>query len=136
MRLNGIGLTLLGVGRQETDNTAFATLWFTFLYLPIIPFQRWRVQFLPHSGSGFSYKRLARLPLDGPDILRTYFVSWLVIPAGLLGPLVLAVREVWGALGLPAAWNLPYIGVAILWLVAGIWKLADWHENSCRPHHS
>jgi hypothetical protein len=56
-----------------------------------------------------------------------------LLPLFLFTPLGLAVREVWEALGLPAAWHLPYLVGAILWVAAAVWRLTDWHEARCHP---
>lgn len=133
MRISGIGFTFLGVGMMDANAVAMATQWLTFFYLPIIPVKRCRVQFLPHKGSGFSYQILSREPLNWMEIARTYFMGWTVAPLVLLGPLVIAIEEVWFGLGLPAAPHGVYAAVSIGWLVFATWKLLDRQEAKCRP---
>jgi hypothetical protein len=133
MQVNGIGTTLLGVSTQDDDNVATATKWFTFLYLPVWPLARWRVQFLPHTGPGFSYRPLSREPLSAAEIVRTYLLGWVAAPLALLGPFSLAVKEVWEAVGLPAAGHLPYLALCCLWFAFAVWGLRSRHEARCRP---
>jgi hypothetical protein len=132
-RIGGIGTTLLGVSAMDRDNVAIATHWFTFIYLPIIPLGRRRVRFFPHQGSGFSYELLSHEPLSIKEVLRTYFNGWILTPVLLLSPLVLAFREVWFILGLPASWQIPYLVIALLWLVGSAWIALDRHEAKYRP---
>ena len=131
--LNGIGTTLLGISPQNEQSEATATRWFTFFYLPIVPLKRYTVRFLPHKGSGFSYYILANEPLNWREVVLTYLYGWLLMPLLIFWPIPLVVREVWLAMGLPESLNLPFIFVAIVWVIIVIWKLADWHENRGRP---
>lgn len=133
MQIGGIGFTLLGVGAMDTNAVATATQWFTFFYLPIIPLKRCRVRFLPHKGSGFSYQILSHELLNWGEIVRTYFMGWTVAPFVLLGPLVIAIEEVWSGLGLPAILYPIYSVLSIGWLVFATWKLLDRQEAKCRP---
>lgn len=133
MRINGIGVTLLGVGPMDPDGVAPATMWFTFLYLPLVPLTRYRVRFLPHKGSGFSYQVLSHEPLNWREVLKTYFVGWVLTPLILFGPLAIGVEEVWSGIGLPASLHLVYIAMCIAWLIVAVWRLADRQEAMCRP---
>jgi hypothetical protein len=133
MRINGVGTTFLGISPMDTEGVATATWWFTLFYLPIVPLGRRRVRFLPHKGTGFSYQELERLPLNGREIALTYLTGWLFFPLLIFGPLVPAFSEVWQAIGLPPNWQIPYIIVAIIWVVVLVWKLSDWHEARTQP---
>src|SRR5262245_56713815 len=101
-RINGVGTTWLGpTGRDEQDR-CYATLWFTFLYAPLVPIHRCRLQLLPHeSGTGFTYAELERTPLSGREVASTLLFSWLLVPLLLAGPLVPIIEEVRVKLGIP-----------------------------------
>jgi hypothetical protein len=133
MRFNGIGTTFLGISPMDEDGVATATLWFTFVYLPLVPLKRQRVRFLPQKGTGFSYQELERLPWNGREIVLTYLTGWVLFPLLIFAPLALAVTEVWQALGLPPSWQIPYMVVAIIWVIVLVWKLSDWHEARTHP---
>lgn len=128
MRLSGIGTTLLGVRPSDVESESTATEWFTFIYLPLVPLARYRLRFLPHTGSGFSYEILAREPIHAREVLTTYLNGWILTPIVLFSPLVLAVREVWSAIGLPESLYIPFVVLAILWLIVALWILLDRHE--------
>lgn len=36
IRLNGIGTTFLGVSPKDSNGQATATVWFTFVYIPLV----------------------------------------------------------------------------------------------------
>jgi hypothetical protein len=135
MQINGIGTTLLGVGSQDEHNVAIATRWFTFVYLPVIPLARLKVQFLPHQGGGFSFRIIEKLPFDAGEIARGYFNGWIATPLAAFGPMFFAVSEVWEALGLPEAWHSYYIAATIVWLIFAVWQLSERREARCRPLH-
>ncbi len=128
MRLNGIGVTFLSISEMDEQNVATATMWFTFLYLPVAPLYRCQVRFLPSDGGGFSYEKLERVSLNGREVAETYLYGWLLYPLAILGPMAIAVIEVWEALNLPESWHIPYAVATIIWLVVWAWKLSDWHE--------
>jgi len=133
MRLNGIGTTFLGISPMDETGVATATKWFTLIYVPIVPLSRHRVRFLPHKGSGFAYQELERLPLNGREIALTYLMGWVVFPLLILLPLVPAISEIWQAIGLPSVLQIPYILVAIIWIIVLIWKTSDWHDARTQP---
>lgn len=133
MRINGIGTTFLGISKQDENGIATATTWFTFIFLPIFPFRRLRVKFFEHIGSGFSYEIISFEKLVLSEILKTYLFGWIIFPGMGLLPLIIAIKEVWQAIGLPNILHIPYIILTIIWMIAFIWKLSDWHEEKCRP---
>ncbi len=136
MRLNGIGTTLLGVSKMDENGVAIATLWFTFLFLPIIPLARYQVQFLPHTGSGVSFDILRPDKLVFKEVLRTYLSGWILAPALILGPIILAVRQNWEKLELPEGWYTPYVIFAIAWFIVMFLIVFTRLENRCRPKKS
>ena len=131
-RLNGIGVTLLGVNHRNRHAEAFATLWVTFLYLPLLPLARYHVQFLSleqRVGSTRTrYQILQRTPLKWTEIGHTYLFGWVLYPLLAGGPMILGVTEIWQGLGLPSRWQLPYVLVAIAWAIFITWKLMDRFE--------
>ncbi|MCP4538462.1 MAG: hypothetical protein GY832_15105 [Chloroflexi bacterium] len=118
---------------MDKNCVATATLWFTFAYLPIVPLAYYRVQFLPHKGSGFSYQVLSRESLNGFEILKTYMFGWLICPALIFGPLVPAISEIWSVFKLPESWQILYIVFGIVWMIVAAWRLLDRHEARCDP---
>jgi hypothetical protein len=132
MRINGIGTMWLGASGRD-GNECYATLWFTFIFGPLIPIRRARLGLLPHQGAGFSYRELERTSLNGREILSTLLFSWLLVPVCLFAPTVIAIAEVRRAAGIPDSWETPLIVAAIVWMVVAVWKLADWHENRFHP---
>jgi hypothetical protein len=68
MRINGIGTMWLGATARE-GNRCFATLWFTFVFAPLIPIRRAKLELLPHQGAGFTYRELEKTALDGRETL-------------------------------------------------------------------
>jgi hypothetical protein len=133
MRINGIGTTFLGVSDMDKNDVATATLWFTFLFFPVIPLRRYRVQFLPSTGSGYAYQILGEEAHSLPEILKTYISGWLLAPLLIFGPMVLAIRENWEALKLPESVYTPYIFFSIAWFVVTFLVVTTRLENRCKP---
>lgn len=136
MRINGIGTTLLGVSDMDENGVAIAMLWFTFLFFPIIPLRRYRVQFLPSQGSGYAYQILSQEVHCLPEILKTYISGLLLAPLLIFGPMVLAIRENWEALNLPESIYTPYVFFSIAWFVITFLILHTRLENRCKPPKS
>lgn len=132
MRLNGIGITLLGVSDMDQDGVATATLWFTFLFLPLIPLHRYRVQFLPSQGAGYSFQILSQENHSLSEILKTYLLGWIVAPVLIFGPLFFAIRQNWEPLHLPEAWYTPYVIFSIIWFIVVFGIIYFRLENRCR----
>jgi hypothetical protein len=133
MRIGGIGTMWLGASRRDSEDRRFATLWFTFLFAPIVPLRRSLLRLLPHRGSGFSCQELARGPLVAGEVVKTLLFSWIFVPVVAVGPSVPAVEELRLKLGIPQSWQIPWIAIGIVWLAVFVWKLADWHERRFRP---
>jgi hypothetical protein len=133
MRISGIGTTLLGVSSMDAESIATATEWFTFIYLPIIPLNRYRVRFLPHKGSGYSYEILDREPVNAREVLKTYLLGWVLTPVVLFGTLMLGLEEVFSSIGLPESWQMPIIIFGIVWVIVAVWIMLDKHEAKYHP---
>lgn len=133
MRINGIGITFLGISKQDENGIATATAWFTFVYLPIFPISRSKVRFLPHRGNGFSYELISKEKLVLKEILKTYLFGWILYPIIIAFPAIFAFKEVWQFLGLPQSIHIAYIIFTIIWAIVCIWKLMDLQDEKCRP---
>lgn len=133
MRINGIGTTFLGISVPDKNGISTATNWFTFLWLPIFPFSRVKVRFLPHTGSGFSYQLISHEKLVFKEIIKTYLFCWMLFPLAIFGPAVLTIKQVWEQIGLPETIHIPFGIMAFIWVFVSLWKLSDWHEARCYP---
>lgn len=124
----------LGVGQRLQDDTAWATLWFTVLFAPIVPLGRERLRFFPHRGTGYSVQVVEKSPLVLGEIIGVYAFSLLLVPLALGMPLWAIIRENWESLGLSSGTphNLA-IGAWIAWLVAWVIGLFEWHERRFKP---
>jgi hypothetical protein len=98
--LNGIGTRFNGMSKLNQDGNVYATLWFTFFYIPLIPLWKAEIKreiILPLKE--FNYQIIQKLPLDRNEILKTYFYGWVLIPAILFGPAILLIPEIYQQLG-------------------------------------
>jgi hypothetical protein len=94
---NGIGFDLKGFTRKDATGRCFATRYFTFVYLPVIPLDRFYLEEGPvqYQDLGLSSTTLTRYritgwsPLRGEEILRTYLFSWIIGPGVVLVPALL-----------------------------------------------
>ena len=64
--LNGVGAMLYGSRDPRPDGSYVATRFFTFVFVPVLPLDAWRVR----PGEGSSYYFLAKEPLSG--LVRNY----------------------------------------------------------------
>ncbi|HWS88359.1 MAG TPA: hypothetical protein VN282_15415 [Pyrinomonadaceae bacterium] len=106
---NGIGTRLLGWKHRE-DGTATATVWFTFLFLPLLPLSRYALlspgaeDFEPAvslgqaaQGLGQSmtlttdYRFIERLPLSGEEVFGTYLHAYVWLPLKIFAPLAVLI---------------------------------------------
>ena len=133
MRINGIGVTLLGISPMDSQHRATATLWFTLVFLPVVPLRRYYLQFLPPRGNGFTYRILERRRFDLWDLFKTYAFGWVVYPLIILWPFPIAVIEVWEALRLPMPLHIPYIVFTIAWVVVAVHRLRWLHYRRGEP---
>ena len=134
MRINGIGSAYLGFGPRDADDRRTATLWFTFFYLPVKPLRRHVLRLHPRRSSGQAVEPLDETPLDRSEIRRTRLYGFLLFPLLILWPVPFAVAAV-GPLeeGNAPWWAAPAILLAVVWLIASTWKLADWHDARSEP---
>lgn len=100
----GIGTRLLG-WTHRGDGTATATLWFTFLFLPLFPLSRHSLGAdggeAPQPGAAAAvgaalgaddnliagYRFTGRLPLSGGEVVATYLFAYVRLPLKLFAPL-------------------------------------------------
>jgi hypothetical protein len=94
---NAIGTMLLHNSRADESGGFFATCWFMVI-LPVIPLSRYYVRQTGYSDeSGLfsvktttSYEIIGRSRVRWIEVVRTYLVWWIVMPAALVGPNVAA----------------------------------------------
>ncbi|MFN8415701.1 MAG: hypothetical protein U0U66_05165 [Cytophagaceae bacterium] len=125
-----------GVSELDKNGNVTATLWFTFLYLPIIPL--WSVlvkREIELPLKEFKYQTIQKIPFNRQSILQTYLYGWIIIPFLLLGPLLLFIPEVYQLLGLttppsrnlikgdPLNWHDWVFVVYVIYLIFGVVKL-------------
>jgi len=91
-----------------------------------------RVKFLPHKGSGFSYRFIAPEELVLAEVLKTYLYGLIVVPVLAAGPSILGFTGIWNALGFQKSLQIPYIIISVIWAIIIIWKTADWQDERCR----
>lgn len=132
-RINGIGTWFLGVSRSPSDPTVrHATSWITFLWIPLFPLRRYKIKPIRVRPNHLRFQILGKEKLIFSEVLRTYFFGFILMPLAALGPLVLAIKEVQTALGIPEMLQVPVMFVSILWLIIFVWKLKNWEENQWR----
>ena len=78
-RLNGVGTALHGAADRARDGTYIATLFFTFVFVPVVPLSSWLVR---HAGDN-SWNFFGKVPLS-----RAHRI-WRWVAAGLVAALVL-----------------------------------------------
>lgn len=140
--VHGFGLQLKSFTRADRSERCFATRWLVFLYLPIVPMDR----FYLREGSTtddyyavISSKTTTRYIIYGEsrlrpaEVLRTYLFWWVVGPVvALLFPALLMLngQRLSDALAPGAAWPvLAVTGLAFLLFVGGLALLATLTVN-------
>lgn len=126
--INGCGLRLMSATKTQTPGIFHATLWLTFLFIPLIPLKRFTIRPIKKERFRFTYDQLESLSLDFKAILKTYLSSIGMILA-LLTPVILSITEIQTALGIPDSTQWILMFLAIIWLVVFIWKFLDWDEK-------
>lgn len=131
--LNGIGTRFMGYSAPENDGSVFVTMWFTFVYLPIIPLGRNKILRNPNTKSNqFQYTILKREKLLAKEVLSTYLWSLVVLPLWILGPGFLL-----NAFGLLDSKDesvmIPSILFYVIWFGFWLWKIKDWDEERGFP---
>jgi len=126
--INGTGTRYNGYKMTSKPGQATATLWFTFLFIPLIPLSRHIIQPLARQGTSFTFHILAKEKLVLSEVLQTYFYGWILMPLLILWPLPFAVREVQVALHVPEKLQWIPMAFSIIWLIVSVWKLKDWDE--------
>lgn len=106
---NGIGTRFNAVSGPDKDGNSKATLWITFLFIPIVPL--WKAEIKREIAlplKDFKYQVIQKIPLDKKEILTTYLYGWILIPLLLVAPFIFLVPEVTNLLGIapPPARNL------------------------------
>ncbi|MGW0602058.1 hypothetical protein ACWD11_33730 [Streptomyces sp. NPDC002776] len=97
---NAIGMMLLHNSRADGSGGFLATCWFMVI-LPVVPLSRYYVRQTGYSDqSGLfstrtttSYDIVGRSRVRWIEVVRTYLVWWIVMPAAFVGPIVVAVGQ-------------------------------------------
>ncbi|MBA0050180.1 hypothetical protein E0L36_04485 [Streptomyces sp. AJS327] len=95
---DAIGTMLLHNSRADESGGFFATCWFMVL-LPIVPLSRYYVRqtgYRDESGlltsrTTTTYEIVGRSRVRWTEVVRTYLLCWLVLPAVFVGPILFAV---------------------------------------------
>ncbi|WP_189538261.1 hypothetical protein [Streptomyces roseolilacinus] len=145
---NGIfGFDLRGCTRTDDSERFFATRWFIFNLLPLIPLQRYylsetRVSSQQYTGqiehvfANSVYKVHGRSRLHVGEIVRTYAYAWLVAPALVIVPVVHLMEttdraddstDIWLIIG-ALLW--PFIGIFLVVLLPEVFRK---FQRSPRP---
>jgi hypothetical protein len=133
MRINGIGTAYLGLGPRDGTDCRCATLWFTFLFLPVKPLRRHRLR-LTRTSHGVVVEPIAETPLVPIEICRTRLYGFLIFPLLIAWPLPLAIFSIGGLEKGEASWIWPATFFASLgWLIGSPLLLMRWHEGRTRP---
>ncbi|WP_432946141.1 hypothetical protein ACQPXM_07445 [Kribbella sp. CA-253562] len=130
---NGIGFDLKGFTRKDPTGRCFATRYFTFVYLPVVPLDRFYLEEGPiqYQDLGLSSNTLTRYRITGwsrlrvGEILRTYLFSWIIGPGVVLVPILLwlgQADQLSDRIGI--GW---VIGGFVAWLLGSIIGLAFLH---------
>jgi len=86
-------------GRPEGEGWMTATIWLTFVYLPLLPLRRERVRLLRDEYSSWGVQASAsqqfqiagNSPISFLDVVKTYVFGWVLFPVLLVWPIILAV---------------------------------------------
>lgn len=117
--VHGCGVMSLGL-RRDDDGRLETTRWVTLLYLPLVPFSRWRVWYVGptppgeyHVDETFWFRPVERLPLDPAGVIWTALCGW-CLWAVAVSPAVAGVLAV-----------LPPVNPLVFWVLvaACVWPL-------------
>lgn len=136
--INGIGTGFNGFSQPDGEGHVTATKWFIFLYFPVLPLWKAKLKRQLTESHVFQYHLLSYEKMTAKEILTTYLYGWLVAPVLFFGPLILSIREVAAAIGIPtenAGFGIyqALITFSILYLVIVVWKWKDWMEERGLP---
>lgn len=133
----GTGVRLLSIERPSPYRT-YATLWVTILYFPLLPIVRHRIEFVearPGCASA-AWIRYESTGLVAAEVLRTYLYGYVLLPALIVGPMVvgwLAIVFVPPRTDVLLLAPLALLAFGILWLAFAIWRVIRWDEDRKRP---
>ena len=130
----GIGTSWRGISEPDANRLCTGTVWFTFLYAPIVPLSRHHsregataLHHFPFQGLTTEYAIYSNDPLDFKEIVMTYIVCWLLYPLLIIGPLLLMYRfEVSTSLFLTFLW--------VGWVCIALWFVLPWLSRKLIPN--
>ncbi|MFC7329669.1 hypothetical protein [Marinactinospora rubrisoli] len=149
---NGIGILLVPVSREDSDDRRFAVRWVWLLFAPVLPLGRYYVTEEPPAlwgnseagGAETRYTFHGVTRLKAGEIVRTYAWFWLVLlPVMFLPSVGLALVMDWIATGpldrypVNPWWWAPFFGslvVLALWPVGALVWLVRWREDHWDEH--
>ena len=82
----GCGTMLLHIRQRNEQAEAFATMWITVFYMPLIPLKRYYVQFVSGDAANYSYRILRKTRLSILEVLQAYWLGWIFNPLTLIAP--------------------------------------------------
>lgn len=135
MIINGIGFRLIGRvnAPEQGEKLCFATVWFSFLYLPLFPIRRILVR-AEYTLNQLQYSIIKKTPLVLREVLVTYLWGWILLPLFIFWPIITGMTI--QALGVipPSISARDTVGIvlaiiAIVWVFTVLWKLKDWDED-------
>lgn len=86
--INGVGTRYLGYSKAPEKECYWVTEWFTVLFFPIIPLNRYKLKIsIVNDEAKYEFKEQS--PLARKEVISTYLWCWLVMLFLLIGPLVI-----------------------------------------------
>ena len=70
----GCGTMLLHIRQRNEQAEAFATLWVTCVYMPVLPLKRYYVQFVAGNAGNFTYHILRKSRLNIFEVMQAYWL--------------------------------------------------------------
>lgn len=127
--INGCGLRFLGIQRRPDGNFT-ATVWATFLFLPLFPIKRLLLANVMRTGSTVSYVTLQEIEMKGKEVIESYLFGLLLFPLLLSFPLILTL----GLISMSYEFTQSKFALlgfvfGIAWFIWATWKLKNWDEN-------
>lgn len=125
---NSTGWELNGFTRKDESGYQFATRWYVFFGLPIVPLSRYYLREVDPTAQlnamtpEYHFAGQSRLRFD--EIVRTYLACWVIAPLVIVGPILLwlgNMDQVTDWMAEDATW--PYyvlVGGFVFWLLASI----------------
>jgi hypothetical protein len=136
--INGTGLRFYGVNQPDQEGKSFATVWFTFFFLPIVPVRRVVLTRKITRPRDFIFTVHAKQKLVWSEVAHTWLWGLILTPLLMFAPLIL------GAIGIATGiladtpehsngFTIAVLLVGIIYLIVFIWKWKDWIDKQGLP---